>query len=241
MTPFTGIIDVFYGDANAIRKRGHSLTDALKLAKMGANLSLVFIKCTEGGDGPDSGTPYVDPEFNNWCNACVAAGVERAFYHVGTDSQDGGGQANFFAATLRKYGFNPAKEVCALDRETGKPNMTSKHAEQFITAWRAQFNRWVAYYRSLSSLRADATDPDCPSVLKCPPWVAGYGEFGPDGPHTPVPWWIWQYMGAESGPGEWPADPVAYPRVMAGVGVTDRNAYAGTSEQLIDLLETLGA
>jgi hypothetical protein len=234
----TGICDVFHGDADAIRKRGVSLTQALLDAKADG-LVLLIAKCTEGGDGPQSGAPYIDPAFADWVDAAASAGVALGTYHVGTDSQDGAGQAAFYDRTLRAHGIDPATSLCVLDREPNNPPMSPLHAEQFVTAWRAATNRWPVYYRNLGSTHGDYVNPASPSLKLCQIWLAAYGDFGKLGPK--VPWWIWQYCGAESDLTEGPADLATFPRTIAGLGKTDRSAFHGTADELLAALATIGA
>lgn len=231
---FTGCADVAHWDADVIRRQGRTLTDALKDAKSDG-LALLLIKCTEGGDGPASGVPYVDPAFADWSNACAAAGVERGFYAVGTDSSDGVNQAAFFDRVLRRYGFDPATSLCALDREPNNPPMSPLHAEQFVTAWRAMTKRWPLYYRNESAYVWDVQNSASPSLVECPLWLAKYGEY-----HSTPAFDLWQYQGAESDANECPSDSVTFPRHFAGLGHVDRSAYRGTREELLAALATVG-
>ena len=178
----------------------------------------------------------MDPECANWSNAAEAVGLEYGYYHVATDSQDGAGQAAYFDRVLRGFGVDPAVRLCALDREPNKPPMSPLHAEQFVCAWRAQYQRWPLYYRNLSNFLEDLRNPASPSLKNCPVWLAKYGDGSPH-----VEFFLWQYMGTNSSAGEWPSDEQAYPRSFAGLGKVDRSAYPGTRAELLAALSTVGA
>jgi GH25 family lysozyme M1 (1,4-beta-N-acetylmuramidase) len=234
------IVDVFSGDADNIIARGLTLEDALAQAKAAGLCDMVIAKASEGGDGPQSGKPFIDPKFSKWMEAALANGLIFGAYHVGTDSQSGGGEAEFFAKTLRSFGCDPANMLCVLDREPNKPPMTGAHANEFVQQWRSEFGRWLMYYRDSSDLSDDAKDKTFPLLASLPIWVAAYENAGYNGPQTPFPWLLWQYLGANSGTGEWPADENLYPRTAPGVGQLDRSCWRGDRSNLSTMASVAG-
>lgn len=236
-TLITGIADVYHGDADAIIARGLTLRDVIRTAKADQTGPLEYLipKWTEGGKLV--GTPYTDPRAMAWIEAAVAESVPYGLYHFCTGTDTGVRQAKWCAESMRAHGIDPAKVAfLGVDYEHNPDGATAtpRHVSDFCAAWLDLGGDvpWIyANAHDYAVLIAHA-----PELKPYRWWAAGYGNTRPA--HCD----LWQYMGAEcSEPWEFPRDSVMYPRAFAGLGKVDRSAYAGTREQMLAALGTVGA
>lgn len=229
MTLYTGILDVYHGDADNVRgyhgvsEQVHGpLTEALATAKA-AGVGALIAKATQGKD-------YVDPAFGDWESAADANGLLFGAYHFGSATEAGDLQADWFTS----HALAIAAPLLVLDWEPN-PNaggtMDGPNAVLFVERIYAVTGRYPVLYCD-SSHAARLRDPALTALRQCPLWVAAYGRYGVDGPSTPYPWTLWQYVGAESSDGEHPDDTTTFPIHTPGLGQVDRSVFRGAYDEL---------
>lgn len=167
------------------------------------------------------GVSFVDDRYKPRRELARSVGLLYGGYHFGT-SHDVDGQVAHFLAQLDDDDL----AVLDVERDPARPtSMTLAAAEAFVArVAEARGGRWPVVYGGGDYLR-DVLKPGADSPLaRCALWWARYSAT--PGTRFPRPWrapTLWQYTEGKVGP---------EPRSLPGVGPCDRDAFAGSDEEL---------
>lgn len=199
---FDGILDLNHSNGFDVAK--------MKAGGIGA----VIHKATEG-------ITFADSKYATRKAEALAAGLLWGAYHF-SSGDDGVAQALHFLAV--ENGRDP-KTLLALDMEPSShgPDMTVAQAEAFVSTIHLKTGRWPVIYGGGGLLRDLMEDKISATLSNCPLWLADYRAHPKAIPPTWPKWTLLQFSDGEQG---------QEPKATPGSDGADRNAFAGTEEQL---------
>ncbi|SEF13969.1 lysozyme [Burkholderia sp. WP9] len=193
--------------------------DADKAKKAG--IAAIIHKASEGAT-------FKDPMYKERKDAALKAGLLWGAYHFSSARSVASQVDNFLGAVeWDAAGVDNNRTLLCLDFEpsTSGPDMSLDQAHEFVTLVRKRTGRWPMIYGG--NMLRDAIQPHGadPILKNCPLWYARYRDRPIGIPEETWPQFVlWQYTDGNAGP---------LPHDVNGLGHTDRNCFAGSTEEFM--------
>lgn len=178
----------------------------------GAGIEAIIAKATQGSTG-------VDVTFDAHRDGAAGQFLWGS-YHFGTGDDVHAQLANYLGVA------KPGKsDLVCLDFEPNPhgASMTLAQARDFVSLCFAQLGRWPVLYSGSTLKEALGSQPDA-TLGHCPLWLAQYGSTA-----VLPPGWsqyaLWQFTDGSTGQ-------TPLPGPLPGLGLCDRDRYAGSSAQM---------